>query len=61
MWIVKLEHNLRHSAWRSRQEAMHQAEVLASCGYMPFNWRKRVSAFIEHDATVQCENGHYYV
>ena len=53
MWIVVLNDDTRHSAWRSRQEAKHQVKTLLECGYK----RNR----IELDETVSCENGHYYV
>ena len=53
MWIVLLCDGTRHSAWRSRREALHQARTLLEYGYK----RNR----IELDETVSCGNGHYYV
>ena len=63
MWIVKFGDNRRHSAWNSKQEALHQAEVLEQHGYIkPYRRHARAFAnFIEYDETVSCENGHYYV
>ena len=63
MWIVKLGDNTRHSAWNSKKEALHQAEVLEQHGYIqPDRYRSgKIEDFVEYDDTVQCENGHYYV
>ena len=62
MWIVKFGDNRRHSAWRSKKEARHQAEVLEQNGYIKPDRRNQTLAdFVEFDETVSCENGHYYV
>jgi hypothetical protein len=63
MWIVKLSDNTRHSAWNSKREALHQAEVLEQHGYIKVErwWGGTLADFIEYDETVTCENGHYYV
>ena len=57
MWIVLLGDDTRHSAWSSKSEALHQAEVLYENGYIGSNTRD----FVIYDRTVQCKNGHYYV
>jgi predicted secreted protein len=62
MWIVKLGDNTRHSAWRSRMEALIQAEALEDRGYIkPSSDAQTLDEFVEYDETVSCENGHYYV
>ena len=63
MWIVKLGDNTRHSAWNTKKEALHQAEVLENYGYIRPDRRQSngLADFLERDDTVSCENGHYYV
>lgn len=61
MWIVKLVDNNRHSAWLSKNDALHQVEVLKEYGYYRFIDEEDLVNFVELDETVVCEDGHYYV
>jgi len=61
MWIVTLGDNTRHSAWNSKKEALHQAEVLQDHGYIQIDRWNSLNDFVTHDDTTHCDNGHYYV
>lgn len=63
MWIVIFGDNIRHSAWSTRREAIQQVRVLAENGYIRLDHRSPndIARFVSYDATVSCENGHYYV
>ena len=63
MCIVKMDGEIRHSAWNNKREALHQAEVLWQNGYIYLDpvWNTKLDDFIEFDETISCENGHYYV
>lgn len=51
MYIVYLSDGTKHSAWRSKKEAIHQAEVID--GYR--------NTYIEYMEGLFLENGHYFV
>lgn len=63
MWIVKFDDNTRHSAWSSKDEALHQAAVMEKYGLISpdHHGGDGLLAFVENDDTVECKNGHYYV
>jgi hypothetical protein len=53
MYIVSFERN-RHSAWNNLKDAQYQVKVLKDNGYTGIS----IDAF---DATMNYENGHYFV
>lgn len=59
MWIVLLDDNTRHSAWLSRRSAVHQFEVVQDHGMASRS--STAGDNVVFDATVSCEDGHYYV
>jgi len=58
MWIVKIDDYSKHSAWSTKEEAIHQAMVLKDYGYLR---RGIAEDYVEFDETINCENGYYYV
>jgi hypothetical protein len=60
MWIVLLKNKVRHSAWLTKGQAVHQLEVLRDAGVIKL-YNQPLKAFITFDDTVSCEDGHYYV
>ena len=65
MWIVKFDDNSKHSAWDTKREALQQVKILEQNGYIRLHRRDgnngTLNDFVEYDATVSCENGHYYI
>lgn len=53
-YIVFISDRIKHSAWTSKQEAIHQLNVLREHGY-----RKHELRIEQIDHTY--ENGHYFV
>ncbi len=51
MYIVYLRDNTKHSAWQSKKEAIHQAEVID--GYR--------NTYIEYMEGLNLPNGFYFV
>lgn len=52
MYIVKINDE-KHSAWETKSEAIYQIKVLKDYGYKGMT--------LEFDATIEVENGRYFV
>ncbi|KKM07248.1 hypothetical protein LCGC14_1735800 [marine sediment metagenome] len=54
MYIVRFRNHKRHSIWNTKREALKQIETLNNCGYK--------DCYYEYlDASMNYENGHYFV